>query len=997
MKYLLNFILIYGWMLGVCYGTPLDNAYKRRKQEAVKQLKQLIKQNEQNTQQGTPQKNWYIFNDDQPIRGQLKYFPELDQTLIKKLNDQLVYFNQTGVRLYIYFGGLKMMPSAGMDKNSQTTDLLEAKLERLGMSDFAKAKVLEEKLVKDIFRESGLHKFESILSINKHFGLEATRIYDKVSKNIRYHTTPFVMYFKSLASGDFLRQGQEKILSEVSKDEHNDKDAYKFTVDANAALQNFVDVCVKHLKEFQPTPEKPHVYAYMLTHEGVLIKDEYLGSNFSGFNDLQSKVFRFFYKDTPNGDYVPLIPRTSNQQNTQGQYTDAYYLKEAAIEQHGDAFARYLAGQIIEKQRPQLWKKIQSFRQTNPNPSQFLLPDPNIELNPTDFAFYDQRKFTELFKVEEQGSWAKVKGFYKLINQSPLTMTGALGKKFSQLFKDGQIPRKYWDFDHPQIHPFMQFMSHSMLNRSGRNTYVFLCGFYNGLLKQLEGVGQMTYMVSDYMTDGQTKQQLDKLMNEKSWWELLSLASGAISKQAIQHWDHLNDLDYYSIYLMGKDLAELAGLLVGVNELKLAYQGGKFLAGSAKIKLLQLSAQAKRTLGVLAQVKKTPASLIRIVTQTPKKLYQIRAKKTGKLLATVDDGVVKVEKWVAKAEGSKFQSGNLDGSVEGKFIAKNEKGELGICNKKGKACFVAGTLILTRTGYKKIEVIKVGDWVWSYNEQTGKRELKQVTKVFVRQTQQLVNLYLGNQLIQTTLEHPFRHQGKWVKANDLKAGDRLQLYQSSAQLALDSLARQDTSVTVYNFTVANNHNYFVGKQGVLVHNANCNYKLTNVTTKEAFHQADDTSYDIFYRAVSKEDFEKNAGFIAKIKDQKGEWQGDFSFITEDINYLTGKDGLVYNRKRQGRKLVIETDKGGNYVLNETNYMYILKYKTLKGTKSKIEQNSFNFGGGKADKKYALDSNEIAKKSERDYTNWGFHGEIADAFLHPNVIEIVKIKVKDYLK
>ena len=84
----------------------------------------------------------------------------------------------------------------------------------------------------------------------------------------------------------------------------------------------------------------------------------------------------------------------------------------------------------------------------------------------------------------------------------------------------------------------------------------------------------------------------------------------------------------------------------------------------------------------------------------------------------------------------------------------DKNGRAKICNKKGE-CFVAGTLILTCNGLKKIEEIKLGDLVWSYNEKTGKKELKKVANTFVRTAYQLVFLHLGNQTVKTTLEHPF--------------------------------------------------------------------------------------------------------------------------------------------------------------------------------------------------------------------------------------------------
>ncbi|WP_051882306.1 DUF6443 domain-containing protein, partial [Chryseobacterium soli] len=43
-----------------------------------------------------------------------------------------------------------------------------------------------------------------------------------------------------------------------------------------------------------------------------------------------------------------------------------------------------------------------------------------------------------------------------------------------------------------------------------------------------------------------------------------------------------------------------------------------------------------------------------------------------------------------------------------------------------KICFTEGTLVAAEKGSKKIEDIKEGDLVWSYNEETGKKELKKV-------------------------------------------------------------------------------------------------------------------------------------------------------------------------------------------------------------------------------------------------------------------------------
>jgi hypothetical protein len=74
----------------------------------------------------------------------------------------------------------------------------------------------------------------------------------------------------------------------------------------------------------------------------------------------------------------------------------------------------------------------------------------------------------------------------------------------------------------------------------------------------------------------------------------------------------------------------------------------------------------------------------------------------------------------------------------------------------GTQCFVAGTDILTRDGEKNIEDIQVGDWVLSDDPNTvGEIEYKQVLNTFVKETTNLVDIYIDGEKITTTEEHPF--------------------------------------------------------------------------------------------------------------------------------------------------------------------------------------------------------------------------------------------------
>jgi hypothetical protein len=150
------------------------------------------------------------------------------------------------------------------------------------------------------------------------------------------------------------------------------------------------------------------------------------------------------------------------------------------------------------------------------------------------------------------------------------------------------------------------------------------------------------------------------------------------------------------------------------------------------------------------------------------------------------------------------------------------KATVDIAQDKGKQaikklCFVAGTLILTEKGFKPIEEIQVGDKVWSYNEVTKETELKEVVALSRNTTSQLIEITAGNETIVCTPEHPFYIGDKWIEAKNLNIGDNLTL-KNNTFVKISNLNHLEKEVTVYNFEVAENHNYYVSELEVLVHN-----------------------------------------------------------------------------------------------------------------------------------------------------------------------------------
>jgi hypothetical protein len=189
-------------------------------------------------------------------------------------------------------------------------------------------------------------------------------------------------------------------------------------------------------------------------------------------------------------------------------------------------------------------------------------------------------------------------------------------------------------------------------------------------------------------------------------------------------------------------------------------------------------------------------------------------------------------------------------------------------------CFTEGTQIVVGAEYDadgnfvsyvtvNIEDIKVGDLVYSYNTATGEVGLREVTDTFVRTSDHINYLTIvdecGNeQTIETTDGHPFwvvtdnpdmnraardyvfengswlYHEdvtptefGYWVEAKDLRVGDVFLGANGELSVLVDSVrVGYAENITVYNFSVGENHNYFIiarddeyGQTCILVHNA----------------------------------------------------------------------------------------------------------------------------------------------------------------------------------
>jgi hypothetical protein len=131
------------------------------------------------------------------------------------------------------------------------------------------------------------------------------------------------------------------------------------------------------------------------------------------------------------------------------------------------------------------------------------------------------------------------------------------------------------------------------------------------------------------------------------------------------------------------------------------------------------------------------------------------------------------------------------------------------------ACFAVGTSVHTIEGLRSIESIQVGDRVLSQNTTTGALSFQPVLATHSNQPTATMKLRVGGDNLIATGIHRFWKVGQgWTMARDLKSGDMIRSIGATARV---ESVESDKVQPVYNLDVAENRNFFVGKQGCLVY------------------------------------------------------------------------------------------------------------------------------------------------------------------------------------
>jgi len=166
-------------------------------------------------------------------------------------------------------------------------------------------------------------------------------------------------------------------------------------------------------------------------------------------------------------------------------------------------------------------------------------------------------------------------------------------------------------------------------------------------------------------------------------------------------------------------------------------------------------------------------------------------------------------------------------SVEGEDPSPSDRHSGSLEDTGDDACCIAGTLILTDTGYTPIEKIKIGDSVCGWNYSKDSIEVAKYHTVIATMSSATpvdiisITTATGATLV-CSLSHPVwcPDYGIFVQASKIDTGDNVLLYGSSSESIVQDQVVEinylNDKQIVYNFTVEHSHTYTANN--ILCHN-----------------------------------------------------------------------------------------------------------------------------------------------------------------------------------
>lgn len=261
---------------------------------------------------------------------------------------------------------------------------------------------------------------------------------------------------------------------------------------------------------------------------------------------------------------------------------------------------------------------------------------------------------------------------------------------------------------------------------------------------------------------------------------------------------------------------------------------------------------------------------------------------TGAIQGAITEGI-KTGSWEGALKGA--LSGAIDGAADGFMFGAIGGAISGALNPS--YCFIAGTMVMTAVGMKRIEEIKKGDTVLSYDDNVGRYEEMPVTDTYINETEELIEIKVGDEIIACTPGHSFLTTKGWKKASDLNDRDILKTLVNDKNITEVIKKKLTSKIKVYNFNVMSCHTYAIGNVGVIVHNICINPAKRTATKKVSYKYRgklqkayNKNGKDIFYALDrSKHGGSAYKGFRLINRDKHLQWCGDYD---ENFNLIIGK-------------------------------------------------------------------------------------------------------------
>ena len=168
-------------------------------------------------------------------------------------------------------------------------------------------------------------------------------------------------------------------------------------------------------------------------------------------------------------------------------------------------------------------------------------------------------------------------------------------------------------------------------------------------------------------------------------------------------------------------------------------------------------------------------------------------------------------------------SSGYSGTFNIRVTVEDLAGNIGTYNTSVEPayCFVAGTKVLTENGFKNIEDIQVGEYVYTINMDNNSRELKRVENTIISSTIDTYKITVGGKILEASPKHDFYVVDKgWLNAYELEVGDVLAAKDNSDMVIEDiEYVVYEERIPTYNLTIEGNHNYLVTEFEIIVHNS----------------------------------------------------------------------------------------------------------------------------------------------------------------------------------